>query len=55
MSTWWFFSTEYMCATALIIIGIVSGTWDSGDILFAIMILWSVTMILFCNRKDFDD
>ncbi len=54
MSIWWFFSVEYMCALALIIIGLVSGAWGVGEILFAIMILWSVTMILLCmgnNKK----
>lgn len=49
-----FYFVEYMCAVSFITIGVISGVWGFGEFLFAIMILWATTMILFCmgnNKK----
>lgn len=50
-----FYFVEYMCAVSFITIGVVSGAWGFGEFLFAIMILWATTMILFCIGKRLND
>lgn len=55
MSDLFFYYIEYMCAAVFVIIGVVSGVWGFGEFLFAIMILWATTMILFCMGKRLND
>lgn len=47
-----FYFVEYVCAEALVIIGVVAEAWNLGEFIIVLLIFWATTMILFCMEND---